>query len=112
MRLRLRALGPRAVADVAIVDLFAGGIEPIVPAGDTSAAAIVARDTTLRLEASDLREDRLLLYARALPEVRELVYRARATAAGSFVVPAVKAEALYDRALVARSASGRLEVAR
>ena len=58
----------------------------------------------------ELREDRALLYLSAAPSARTVRYRARVTAEGSYVVPAVFAEALYDPSVAANSAAGRILV--
>ena len=40
----------------------------------------------------------------------EITYKARATNVGDFIMPAAYAEAMYDRRVFARSASGRFQV--
>jgi hypothetical protein len=64
------------------------------------------------LEYADIREDRVVFHVSANREVQEIVYRIKATNVGSFNVPPAYGEAMYDRSVQARSAAGRLSVAR
>ena len=63
-------------------------------------------DSTWRLEYADIREDRVVIYGTATPDVREFVYRIKATNAGKFIVPPAYGESLYDRRIQARTAGG------
>jgi alpha-2-macroglobulin len=58
----------------------------------------------------DPREDRVVFYATLTRDVREVVYRIKATNAGLYTVPPAYGEAMYDRGVLARSAAGRVEV--
>jgi hypothetical protein len=128
VHLRVRATGSEGVGNVAIVDLLPGGFEPVIepaprvtdqqapPAGDeggdssVTAAAwrspIGLSESTWRPEYADIREDRVVIYGEATPDVREFVYRIKATNAGRFVVPPAYGESLYDRTVQARSPGG------
>jgi uncharacterized protein YfaS (alpha-2-macroglobulin family) len=59
-----------------------------------------------------MREDRVVFYVNANREVQQIVYRIKATNVGTYTVPPAYGEAMYDRSVVARSASGRLTVSR
>jgi hypothetical protein len=137
VHVKIRATGSDAVGNVAIVDLLPGGFEPVIeppPAVDTaqssdSSGADNASDdnsqdsntstppawrspiglsqSTWQPEYADIREDRVVIYGEATPDVREFVYRIRATNAGTFVVPPAYAESMYERTLQARSAGGK-----
>jgi uncharacterized protein YfaS (alpha-2-macroglobulin family) len=137
VHLRLRALGA-AVDQIAVVDLLPGGFEPVVQArpkpaeeaqgGEAEgqgegegearpdqeqasfALPIALPGSTFEPSYGDIREDRVVLYGAALPEVRELVYALRATNTGTFTVPPVLADALYDRSVVARGVAGKITV--
>jgi len=83
--------------------------------GDVSNAASMApawRSTiglpqsNWQLDYADVREDRVVIYGTATPDVHEFVYRIRATNAGKFAVPPAYAESMYDRTVQARSAGG------
>jgi alpha-2-macroglobulin len=106
VHVKIRALGNRGIGDVAIVDLLPGGFEAVMQQG--------GEGPTLRLHGSsftpdytDVREDRVVLYGTAFPDVQEYVYRIRATAAGRFIVPPAYGEQMYDRRIQARSAGGQ-----
>ena len=137
VHVKIRATGKDAVGNVSIVDLLPGGFEPVIeppPAvdaaqnsdssgndnvrdgnnQDSNASAppawrspIGLSQSTWRPEYADIREDRVVIYGEATPDVREFVYRIRATNAGTFVVPPAYAESMYERTLQARSAGGK-----
>ncbi|WP_199099959.1 alpha-2-macroglobulin [Dyella sp. ASV21] len=131
VHVKIRATGSDGVGNVAIVDLLPGGFEPVIqpppavtdgqqndqPAedagGDSTVKASAWRspigvgNASWRLEYADVREDRVVLYGTALPDVGEFVYRIKATNAGKFIVPPAYGESLYDRTVQARTAGGR-----
>ncbi|WP_243043018.1 alpha-2-macroglobulin [Dyella sedimenti] len=131
VHLKIRAIGNDGVGNVAIVDLLPGGFEPVIqpppvvtdhqqnePAaedagGDSTVEAGAWRSpigvgrASWRLQYADVREDRVVLYGTALPDVGEFVYRIKATNAGKFIVPPAYGESLYDRRIQARTAGGR-----
>ncbi|KRE89129.1 alpha-2-macroglobulin [Frateuria sp. Soil773] len=129
VHVKIRATGEQGVGDVAIVDLLPGGFEPVIePAppvtdkqegedgedagGDSEVDASAWRSpiglssSTWQPEYADIREDRVVIYGDAIPDVREFVYRIKATNAGKFVVPPAYGESLYDRRVQARSPGG------
>jgi len=60
---------------------------------------------------SDLRDDRMLLFADMLPAgVYTYAYTARATTIGDFLLPPVKAEAMYEPERFGHSSSSRVKV--
>lgn len=73
-------------------------------------AGLAQPGTTWYPEYADVREDRVVLYGSATSNVREFVYRVRATTRGKFVVPPPFAEAMYDRDIRARGLSSTMEV--
>jgi uncharacterized protein YfaS (alpha-2-macroglobulin family) len=137
VHVKIRATDDRGIDNVAIVDLLPGGFEPVIqppPAvtdqqqdgseqndagGDSEVKASAWRspigvgDASWALQYADVREDRVVLYGTATPEVGQFVYRIKATNAGKFIVPPAYGEALYDRRVQARTAGGvTLEVVR
>ncbi|HEY2346573.1 MAG TPA: alpha-2-macroglobulin [Xanthomonadaceae bacterium] len=134
VHVRIRATGAQGVGNVAIVDLLPGGFEPVItPApepdaasgasdqsdgGDASSPAddsaqssswrsrIGVSGSTWQPDYADIREDRVVIYGTATPDVREFVYRIKATNAGSFIGPPAYGEGMYDRTIQARSLGG------
>jgi uncharacterized protein YfaS (alpha-2-macroglobulin family) len=64
--------------------------------------------STWQPEYADIREDRVVIYGTATPDVKEFVYRIKASNAGTFVVPPAFGESMYDRRIQARSPGGAL----
>ena len=102
---RFRALGKVAQPQIAVVDLLPAGFQ--VSSRDPSAGE---KGTTFAASFVDQREDRLVLYGAAPKRVLTYRYKLRATNAGTFTLPAVKIESLYDRKVMARTAAGKLMV--
>lgn len=76
------------------------------PATPAWRSPIGLSQSTWQLDYADIREDRVVIYGTATPDVREFVYRIRATNAGKFAIPPAYAESMYDRAIQARSPGG------
>ena len=53
-----------------------------------------------------MREDRVVIYGTATPDVQEFVYRIKASASGKFIVPPAYGESMYDRRVQARAPGG------
>jgi uncharacterized protein YfaS (alpha-2-macroglobulin family) len=131
VHVRIRATGNSGIGNLAIVDLLPGGFEPVIepPPADAAPAADAAQDdsssdadatpapaawrapiglasSTWKPEYADIREDRVVIYGTATTDVREFVYRIKATNAGHYIVPPAYGESLYDRSVQARSAGG------
>ena len=56
------------------------------------------------------REDRMLIFTSASPRDGVFAYRVRAVTKGDFVVPPLRAEAMYDPRLNATGAASRMVV--
>ena len=131
VHVKIRATGNQGVGNVAIVDLLPGGFEPVIeppppvtdqPQSDTDAQTDQGGDSEVKPQAwrspiglssstwqpdyADIREDRVVIYGTATPDVREFVYRIKASNAGSFIVPPAYGESMYDRTVQARSPGG------
>ncbi|MGH6871476.1 MAG: alpha-2-macroglobulin [Rhizomicrobium sp.] len=124
VHVKIRATGDKGVGNIAIVDLLPGGFEPVMslpPAPDASAAsggddgdaAPAPSAPTIRVTGStwtplytDVREDRVVIYGAASPNVQEFIYRIKADAAGRFIVPPAYGESMYDRRVQARAPGG------
>jgi len=121
VHIKIRATSQKGLDDVAIVDLLPGGFDPVIqqppePAQAQSgeqAGAPAVSGWTIRQSGSswmpvntDVREDRVVIYGSATPDVQEFIYRIKAAAAGTFAVPPAYGESMYDRRVQARSPSG------
>ena len=104
VRLRLRSTSKGWHNNVAVVDLL--------PAGFSIIRSSVPRSTShWRADYVDVREDRLVYYASFGPNMTELNYKVKVSAAGDFIVPGVYAQSMYDNSVRAQSAAGRFAVA-
>lgn len=122
VHIRIRATGDAGVGNVAIVDLLPGGFAPVIqpPPANSGPGASASWRSPIGLSSSswnpeyaDIREDRVVIYGEATPDVREFVYKIRATNAGRFQVAPLYASSMYDRTVQARSSGGTvLEVQR
>ena len=135
VHVKVRALKPGDIWNVAIVDMLPGGFEVVMdpalreqsmPAshaareaepcsgegdcGEGDYAPAPAAPGGWRPDYVDIREDRIVIFGSAAGEVREFVYKIRATNAGTFTVPPVFAESMYDRKVQARGLGGKLTV--
>ena len=118
VHVKIRATAGKGIGDVALVDLLPGGFDPVMEpppapaAGDDGStpppAAPTSRVTGSTWEPTytDVREDRVVIYGTASPDVQEFVYRIKASSAGKFIVPAAYGESMYDRRIQARAAGG------
>jgi hypothetical protein len=66
--------------------------------------------STWQPDYADVREDRVVLYGSVTPEVKEFIYKIRATNVGAFTLPPTMGESMYDRTIVARSTGGKVAV--
>jgi uncharacterized protein YfaS (alpha-2-macroglobulin family) len=66
--------------------------------------------STFKPEYGDVREDRVVLYGSVGTELKEFVYAIKATNLGTFIVPPLQGEGMYDRTILSRSAGGRMTV--
>ena len=135
VHLKIRATGAKGVGNLAIVDLLPGGFDPVLTpapeviatdtaadavgdpaapaAGEPAASGLGQASSTWHPQASDIREDRVVIYGAATADVREFVYRIKASNAGKFIVPPAYGESMYDRRVQAQSPGGsRLTVTR
>jgi alpha-2-macroglobulin len=120
VHVKIRATGNKGVGDVAIVDLLPGGFDPVMqqpPAPSDSADGTTPppASPTIRVTGStwsptytDMREDRVVIYGTATPDVQEFIYRIKASSAGKFIVPPAYGESMYDRRVQARAPGGAM----
>ncbi len=125
--LKIRSTRADGVGDTAIIDLLPGGFEvvqeiPAAPAPESEdGSAPAPAETTWRStvglpnstwmpDYADVRDDRVVIYGTATPDVREFIYRIKATNVGQFVVPPAYGESMYERSVQAQSLGGRITV--
>jgi len=119
VHLKIRATGNAGVGDVVIVDLLPGGFDPVLnpppepsdsqnngSAASNPGDSIRTAGTTFNPAYTDIREDRVVIYGSASPDVEEYVYRIRASNSGRFLVPPAFGESMYDRRVQAQSPGG------
>ncbi|MEL7061832.1 MAG: hypothetical protein AAGN46_17535, partial [Acidobacteriota bacterium] len=109
---RVRVTSPDDHVFIAVVVPLAAGLEVLDPTLATAPPeATPSRRSTQQATYVDRRDDHVAFYFDALPKgTHDLVFRARATVAGSFVQPPARAEAMYDLATMGRSAAARVIV--
>jgi uncharacterized protein YfaS (alpha-2-macroglobulin family) len=96
VRLTFRTLNNQTVNDVALVDLFPAGLEADIQSV-RDAAEGRGGERSWTPDYADIREDRLVLYGQVSTQAASFSYRARAINSGSFTVPPLFAEAMYDK---------------
>jgi uncharacterized protein YfaS (alpha-2-macroglobulin family) len=94
------------VPDSVIVDLLPGGFEMVLP-DDAADGSAPASSAVPRVER---REDRLLLFTDLPTDTFAYSYTIRAVNKGTFALPPVHAEAMYDPTARAASPAGEISV--
>jgi uncharacterized protein YfaS (alpha-2-macroglobulin family) len=134
VHVKFRGLKAEDIYNIALVDLLPGGFELVVPTeaaqtpfseasegegaddwgvgGGGWQCQVCVGNTNAALQYADMREDRVVFYTNATTNISEIVYRIKATNVGNYVIPPAYGEAMYDRSVVGRSASGKIEVSR
>lgn len=97
VRIRIRAKS-KNYATVAVVDLLPACFEII--SGSQNGVYL----------SSDAREDRMVFYASAGPNICELTYKVKAVTKGSFTVPGVYASGMYDPEVSALTKQSSIEI--
>lgn len=94
-------------------------IEELLPAGlEVENAALrtsetvrwAAQGTTLPVRHTDVRDDRLVVFAEAFSGRRTFHYVVRAVSPGRYALPQTSVEAMYDPSIASRSGGGTFEV--
>ncbi|MES2598768.1 MAG: alpha-2-macroglobulin [Verrucomicrobiota bacterium] len=105
VRLRVRNVSPDVLTNIALLDLMPGSFE-LEPNGLRP-----GRDTVPGADYVDVREDRNIFFcALAKGETKTFAYRIKPIAAGSYVIPPVFAESMYDRGIKGSSGGGKIDV--
>lgn len=100
------------IANIALVDRLPAGWEIENPRlGRSSNADWIDADLAWASDHVNLRDDRLEVFGTLKAgEQREVTYQVRAVSAGTFTLPPVEAEAMYDPDLRARQPGGEITV--
>lgn len=99
--------------NIAIVDRFAAGLEVENPRLSRGGGAIswIAKDALWTVDYMNLRDDRVELFGSLKRgQTRTFVYALRAVTAGTFAMPPVEAEAMYDPSRWARALGTKLTI--
>lgn len=132
VHVKVRSVEQGGLQNVAIVDLLPGGFEVVLDAaprervtGDSEervhdqrkpgggrdwASPIASAQSSWRPEYVDIREDRVVIFGAVGPSAQEFIYRIKATNRGSFAIPPVFGESMYDRSVQARGLGGKMVV--
>lgn len=105
VRLSVRNVSPVALTNIAVLDLMPGSFE-LEPNGlKPGCGTIPGADYV------DVREDRNVFFCGlGKGEVKTFAYRIKPIAAGSYVIPPVFAESMYDRGIKGRDGGGKVNV--
>jgi uncharacterized protein YfaS (alpha-2-macroglobulin family) len=104
IRLRIRSLRPEWISNVALIDLLPGGFEVVSSSLTPGVSEIKGVDYV------DVREDRAIFYTTVPTETLEITYQIKSCNRGTFVVPPVFAESMYDRNVKGRGLGGKITV--
>lgn len=105
VRLTVRNVSPDALHNIAVLDLMPGSFE-LEPNGLKP-----GRGTIPGADYVDVREDRNVFFCGlGKGEVKTFAYRIKPIAAGSYVIPPVFAESMYDRGIKGRDGGGKVNV--
>ncbi|MES2527300.1 MAG: alpha-2-macroglobulin [Bdellovibrionota bacterium] len=95
------------VDNVALVDLLPGGFEVVM---DSIRNSEENNGSTFLPRSVDIREDRVVIFGTVRSEMKEYLYKIKATNIGTFVVPPPFAESMYDRDIKSRGLAGKMTV--
>ncbi len=103
----------KTLYNAVINDLIPAGFEIENPRLKTSPALSWIKDSNIKVDRHDIRDDRLLIFATLYHSRRlEFHYSLRAVSAGEFVIPPVAAECMYNPLIAGAASSGRVTIKR
>ena len=99
VHIQVRSLDAPYLSNIAITDLLPGGFE-------------VVRNSLKSegLDYADIREDRVVFFTSLDTNAKEIVYRIKGINTGTYTVPAILAEAMYDPNMRANGVTGKMLV--
>jgi uncharacterized protein YfaS (alpha-2-macroglobulin family) len=104
------SFGSAGIDNVVVEDLLPAGFEVENPRLKTTEKMDASPDDMLDPVNIDVRDDRMVLFLDAKAGTQHYRYIVRAVTKGDFVLPAVKAEAMYDPSVYSVSGQGRVQV--
>jgi uncharacterized protein YfaS (alpha-2-macroglobulin family) len=107
VKLNFRSLSNRDISNVAIVDLIPAGLE-----AEIESVRRAESDSAWKPDYVDIREDRIVVYGKVSNRVQSFTYQARAINSGSFTVPPLFAEAMYDKSVWAQRPQDALRISK
>ncbi len=103
VRLRMRSLRKQEITNVALVDLLPGAFE-------IAAGSLQPGVGSAGCDYVDVREDRTIFFTRVGLDMREITYQIKPTNRGTFTVPPVFAESMYEPGVKACGVAGKITV--
>ena len=103
-------IGSSGIDNVVVEDLLPAGFEIENPRLATSDKIDGSLEEMIKPVNVDIRDDRLVLFLDTKKGTEHYRYIIRAVTKGDFVLPAVKAEAMYDPTVFSVSGQGRVQV--
>ncbi len=110
VRLRVRALDDAIPDSIVVVDLLPAGLEIRDAEAVRRGVSTIAMSQPWRIDYADVREDRVVLYGAATSQAAEFAYDVRAVNPGTFQVPPIFAEAMYQPTIQSRGITETLTV--
>ncbi|HYR21822.1 MAG TPA: alpha-2-macroglobulin [Chthoniobacterales bacterium] len=104
VRIHVRSLQREFLTNVAVVDLLPGGFEVVDSSIHTGTGATPGVDYV------DVREDRAVFFVTAPTNALEIDYQIKSDNRGSFIVPPVFAQSMYQRNIKGRGVGGKITV--
>jgi uncharacterized repeat protein (TIGR01451 family) len=102
--IKVRADGNKDIPNIVVQDLLPGGFE--VESESVHSGYYTGND----FDYADVREDRVDLFGTAHGDETTFTYKIKATNKGTFVIPPVQVESMYNRKISARTVSGTMTV--
>lgn len=100
---RIRSTRNGSINNIAVVDMLPTGFEADI-------TSIRENSSDWKPDYIDIRDDRVILYGTASKDVKSFTYKAKAITKGSFVVPPLFAQAMYENKVKAVKPYEKIEI--
>ena len=105
VHVRIRNLSKEVIENIAVLDLMPGGFEIEANSLKPGSGTVAGTDFV------EVREDRNVFFCGLRPtEEKTFTYRIKPVAAGTYAIPPVFAEQMYDRSIRARNGGAKITV--